>query len=78
MGNPIPPQTLYINEDSPEYKKGERGYLQTHPYLVTSDVYIYNETVPGVKDDSMRGKAVIFASRDTTLSPSELPRLYIA
>lgn len=78
MGNPVPPQTLYINEDSPEYKKGERGYLQTHPYLVTSDVYIYNETVPGVKDDSMRGKAVIFASRDTTLSPSELPRLYIA
>lgn len=78
MGNPIPPQTLYINEDTPEYKKGERGYLQTHPYLVTSDVYVYNETVPGVKDDSMRGKAVIFVSRDTTLSPSELPKMYIS
>lgn len=78
MGNPIPPQTLYINEGTPEYKKGERGYLQTHPYLVASDVYVYNETVPGVKDDSMRGKAVIFVSRDTTLSPSELPKMYIS
>lgn len=78
MGNPITPQTLYINEDTPEYKKGERGYLQTHPYLVTSDVYVYNETVPGVKDDSMRGKAVIFVSRDTTLSPSELPQMYVS
>lgn len=78
MGNPITPQTLYINENTPEYKKGERGYLQTHPYLVTSDVYVYNETVPGVKDDSMKGKAVIFVSRDTTLSPSELPQMYVS
>lgn len=78
MGNPISPQPLYINEGTPEYKKGELGYLQTHPYLVTSDIYVYNETVPGVKDDQMRGKAVIFVSRDTTLSSSELPRLYIS
>lgn len=78
QGKPIKPKTLYINEDTPEYKRGERGYLQTHPYLVASDIYVYNETVPGVKDDAMRGKAVIFVSRDTTLSPSELPRLYIS
>lgn len=78
MGNPIEPKTLYINEGTPEYNKGERGYLQTHPYLVASDIYVYNETVPGVKDDAMRGKAVMFVSRDTTLSPSELPRVYIS
>ena len=78
LGRPITPKPLFINEGTREYKNGERGFLQTHPYLVTSDIYVYNESIPGVKDDAMRGKAVIFVSRDTTLSASELPQLYIS
>jgi hypothetical protein len=48
-------------------------------YSVISSPYIFTGAdFVGLKDpDKFRGKAVVFVSNDTTLSPDELMQLYI-
>lgn len=78
-GNQVKVLPLASDSDIEGYDRQEDrmdSFINANPYLVTSDVYIYTGGIPGVKDDAMRGKAVVFVSGDTTLSPEELPALY--
>ena len=69
QGKPIIPQQLNIDEIS--------GFRKSHPYLVISKPQIYiGKNNEGISDAN-RGKAVVFVSSDTLLSPDELMDEYI-
>lgn len=53
------------------------SFRKSHPYTVVSDVYIYTGEIPGVSE-SIRGRAVVFVSSDTTLNQDELVHLYLS
>lgn len=52
--------------------------LRKNKNLVVSSPLIYRGGIPGIDDETMRGKAVVLVSGDTILKPSELEDIYLS